>query len=93
MMSFKDLGVVAPLWMNLSQAIFNDVDASREWGWVQVALAPPGPFNFEHLLTASVSRLIENCCSTLWKQPAPSLSNRSLRKKTEQAHWSYPVLQ
>ncbi len=41
MMSFKDLGVVAPLWVNLSQAIFNDADASREWGWVQVHPPPP----------------------------------------------------
>ena len=45
MMTFNDLGVVAPLWVNLSLAIFSDADASREWGWVQVATpaVPPAP--------------------------------------------------
>ena len=35
-MAFDDLGKVAPLWMNLSLAIFLDKEANKEWGWVQV---------------------------------------------------------
>jgi len=26
---------VSPLWMNISLSIFNDVEAAKEWGWVQ----------------------------------------------------------
>jgi hydroxyproline O-arabinosyltransferase len=36
LMAFDDLGKVAPLWMNLSLAIFLDKEANKEWGWVQV---------------------------------------------------------
>lgn len=35
MMAWDDLVKVAPLWMNISLAIFNDKEASKEWGWVQ----------------------------------------------------------
>ena len=46
-MAFDDLGKVAPLWMNLSLAIFLDKEANKEWGWVQVGLQQRlqcGPF-------------------------------------------------
>ena len=39
-MAFDDLTRVAPLWVNLSLAIFLDEDANREWGWVQVQTLP-----------------------------------------------------
>jgi hypothetical protein len=32
LMAFDDLGKVAPLWMNLSLAIFLDKEANKEWG-------------------------------------------------------------
>ena len=35
MMAWDDLITVAPLWMNISLAIFNDAEAAKEWGWVQ----------------------------------------------------------
>ena len=35
MMAWDDLVRVAPLWMNISLAIFNDKEAAKEWGWVQ----------------------------------------------------------
>ncbi len=35
MMAWDDLVTVAPLWMNISLAIFNDAEAAKEWGWVQ----------------------------------------------------------
>ena len=35
MMAWDDLAKVAPLWMNISLSIFNDPEASKEWGWVQ----------------------------------------------------------
>lgn len=35
MMAWDDLARVAPKWMNLSVAIFNDEETAKEWGWVQ----------------------------------------------------------
>lgn len=35
MMTFLDLAEVAPRWVNLSLAIFDDTEASKAWGWVQ----------------------------------------------------------
>ncbi len=34
-MAKEDMKKVFPLWFNLSIAIHNDPEASKEWGWVQ----------------------------------------------------------
>lgn len=39
LMSMEDMRKVIPVWFNMSIAIHNDPEASKEWGWVQVILS------------------------------------------------------
>ena len=36
MLSWEDMKKVAPIFFNMSIAVHNDAEASKEWGWVQV---------------------------------------------------------
>jgi hypothetical protein len=36
MMTWGDMQKVMPMFFNMSIAVHNDAEASKEWGWVQV---------------------------------------------------------